>query len=102
MVFSVGKVTTAMELAQKAHEKDKENNPSGWQTAGDHSKRQNRPQSISSPPEKEANLAYIRNVTEKIAQEDLRSTLESYGSLKYFDINRGKVWLILFESIGLN
>jgi hypothetical protein len=73
-----------------AAEKDKENQ-SGWQTAGDHAKRQNRPQSISSPPEKEGTLAYIRNVTEKLSPEQLRSTLESYGPLVYFDINRTKV-----------
>lgn len=74
-----------------AAEKDKENNTSGWQTAGDHAKRQNRPQSISTPPEKEGTLAYIRNVTEKLTPEQLRSALESYGPLVYFDINRTKV-----------
>jgi hypothetical protein len=73
-----------------AAEKDKENQ-SGWQTAGDHAKRQNRPQSISTPPEKEGTLAYIRNVTEKLSPEQLRSTLESFGPLVYFDINRTKV-----------
>lgn len=73
-----------------AAEKDKENSASGWQTAGDHAKRQNRPQSISTPPEKEGTMAYIRNVTEKLSPEDLRSTLESFGPLIYFDINRAK------------
>jgi len=73
-----------------AAEKDKEN-ASGWQTAGDHAKRQNRPQSISTPPEKEGTLAYIRNVTEKLSPEQLRSALEAFGPLVYFDINRTKV-----------
>ncbi|TVY40855.1 putative G3BP-like protein [Lachnellula subtilissima] len=74
-----------------AAEKDKENTaPGGWQTAGDHAKRQNRPQSISGPPEKEGTMAYIRNVTEKLSPEELRSALESYGALIYFDINRTK------------
>jgi hypothetical protein len=75
-----------------AAEKDKENNaPGGWQTAGDHAKRQNRPQSISAPPEKEGTMAYIRNVTEKLSDQELRSALESYGPLIYFDTNRSKV-----------
>lgn len=73
-----------------AAEKDKENNASGWQTAGDHAKRQNRPQSISAPPTQDG-LAYIRNVTEKLATEELRAALEVYGPLVYFDINRSKV-----------
>ncbi|KAF8853658.1 hypothetical protein BDZ45DRAFT_694114 [Acephala macrosclerotiorum] len=75
-------------------EKDKENaspTNSGWQTAGaDHAKRQARPQSISGPPEKEGTMGYVRNVTEKVQTEDLRSALQSHGSLVYFDINRGK------------
>lgn len=79
-----------------AAEKDKENTPgAGWQTAGDNAKRQTRPQSISQAPlEKEGTMAYIRNVTEKLGPDELRSALESFGTLIYFDINRGKVWNI--------
>lgn len=74
------------------NEKDKENTPqgSGWQTAGSDAKRQNRPQSISSPPEKEGTMGYVRNVTEKVSTEELRSALALYGQLIYFDINRTK------------
>jgi hypothetical protein len=75
-------------------EKDKENNPAGagWQTAGsDHAKRQNRPQSISGPPEKEGTMGYVRNVTEKVGTEELKAALASFGQLIYFDVNRGKV-----------
>jgi hypothetical protein len=77
-------------------EKDKENNPAGagWQTAGsDHAKRQNRPQSISSPPEKEGTMGYVRNVTEKVATDELRTALSAFGQLIYFDVNRSKVRL---------
>jgi hypothetical protein len=80
--------------APSAAEKDKENtNPSGgWQNVGsDHAKRQNRPQSISAPPEKEGTMGYVRNVTEKVPAEDLRAALSSFGQLIYFDINRSKV-----------
>lgn len=84
--------TQATPAPVTAAEKDKENTaPGGWQTAGDNAKRQNRPQSISGPPEKEGTMAYIRNVTEKLSPEELRSALESYGTLIYFDINRAKV-----------
>ena len=74
-------------------EKAKENAlPDGWQTAGsDHAKRQNKPQSISGSPEKEGTMGYVRNVTEKVATEDLRSDLSSFGPLIYFDVNRSKV-----------
>ena len=75
-------------------EKDKENNSTsgGWQNVGsDHAKRQNRPQSISAPIEKEGTMGYVRNVTEKVQAEDLRAALSSFGQLIYFDINRSKV-----------
>jgi len=77
-----------------AAEKDKENTPTtpgGWQMAGsDHAKRQNRPQSISGPPEKEGTMGYVRNVTEKVADAELRAALSKWGNLIYFDINRSK------------
>lgn len=75
-------------------EKEKENNPAGagWQTAGsDHTKRQNRPQSISGPPEKEGTMGYVRNVTEKVGTDELKTALAAFGQLIYFDVNRGKV-----------
>jgi hypothetical protein len=74
-------------------EKDKENTPgSGWQSVvGEHAKRQNRPQSISSPPEKEGTMGYVRNVTEKVQTEELKSALGAHGKLIYFDVNRQKV-----------
>ena len=89
------KPASAQAAPVPAAEKAKDTaHPDGWQTAGsDHAKRQNRPQSISSPPEKEGTMGYVRNVTEKVATEDLRSALSSYGQLIYFDVNRSKVRL---------
>ena len=56
-----------------------------WQTA-DHSKKQARPQTKVSA---EGNvLGYIKNVTEKIEASKLRSALEKYGEIKYFDVSR--------------
>ncbi|EFY93906.1 hypothetical protein J3458_007042 [Metarhizium acridum] len=64
---------------------------SGWQTAGADSKRQNRPQSISgNVAEKEGTLGYVKYVTEKVQEADLRSALAAHGELSYFDINRQK------------
>ncbi|KAI9823884.1 MAG: GTPase activating protein (SH3 domain) binding protein [Thelocarpon impressellum] len=63
----------------------------GWQTAGnEHAKRQVRPQSISGTGEKENVLAYVKNVTEKVEIEALKSTLAKYGDLAYFDVSRPK------------
>lgn len=65
---------------------------SGWQTAGADSKRQNRPQSISThPAEKEGTMGYVKYVTEKVQEADLRAALAAHGELTYFDINRPKV-----------
>lgn len=67
---------------------------SGWQTAGADSKRQNRPQSISAnAAEKEGTMGYVKYVTEKVQDADLRSALAAFGELTYFDINRAKVSL---------
>ncbi|KAL6925098.1 hypothetical protein FSST1_002372 [Fusarium sambucinum] len=64
----------------------------GWQTAGTDSKRQNRPQSVSGPPptEKEGTLGYVKYVTDKVQDADLKNTLAAFGELTYFDINRQK------------
>ncbi len=56
-----------------------------WQTA-DHGKKQTRPQNKAAS---EGNvLGYIKNVTEKIEASKLRSALEKYGEIKYFDVSR--------------
>ncbi|ERF72222.1 hypothetical protein EPUS_02109 [Endocarpon pusillum Z07020] len=53
-----------------------------WQTA-DHGKKQARPQNKTVS---EGNvLGYIKNVTQKIEASRLRSVLEKYGEIKYFD-----------------
>ncbi|KAI4859573.1 hypothetical protein F4820DRAFT_156597 [Hypoxylon rubiginosum] len=62
-----------------------------WQTAGGDSKRQNRPQSISGPQgEKDGTMGYVKYVTEKVKNDDLRAALAQHGELVYFDINRQK------------
>ncbi|KAI9742799.1 MAG: hypothetical protein M1818_003528 [Claussenomyces sp. TS43310] len=64
---------------------------SGWQTAGsDNAKRQNRPQSVSGPQEKEGTMGYVRGVTEVVKSDELRAALSKFGELVYFDVNRQK------------
>jgi hypothetical protein len=78
--------------ANKENESPQQTQNAGWQTAGsDHAKRQNRPQSVSSPIEKEGTMGYVRNVTEAVKAEELKTALSSYGELVYFDVNRQKV-----------
>ena len=80
--------------APPTSEKDKENAPpasGGWQSVSNDAKRQNRAQSVSSPPEREGTMGYVRNVTEKVLEPALREALGSFGKLIYFDINRSKV-----------
>ena len=69
--------------------------PGGWQTAGyDHNRKQNRPQSgsVSGAGGDRGNVsAYIKNVTERIDAAALRTTLNKYGKVDYFDVSRQKV-----------
>ncbi|KAL2137165.1 hypothetical protein VTI74DRAFT_7712 [Chaetomium olivicolor] len=62
---------------------------SEWQTA--ETKRQSRAQpALSAPTEKEGILAYIKYVTDKVQEEDLKAALSRFSELSYFDINRQK------------
>ncbi|GAB1320261.1 hypothetical protein MFIFM68171_10471 [Madurella fahalii] len=62
---------------------------SEWQTA--ETKRQSRAQAASAaPPEKEGTMAYIKYVTDKVKDDELKATLSAFGELAYFDINRQK------------
>ncbi|RFU75181.1 ntf2 and rrm domain-containing [Trichoderma arundinaceum] len=83
--------TAAAAAAAPAAEAPVKEAASGWQTAGADSKRQNRPQSISANVvEKEGTMGYVKYVTEKVQDADLRSALTAFGELTYFDINRAK------------
>ncbi|KAM7183736.1 putative ntf2 and rrm domain containing protein [Rhypophila sp. PSN 637] len=61
-----------------------------WQTA--ETKRQNRPVSqVTTPSEKDGNTsAYVKFVTDKVVDEDLKRTLSAFGDMTYCDINRQK------------
>lgn len=62
----------------------------GWTAVTDNAKRQNRPQSVSQPMEKEGTMGYIRNVQEAVQADDLKEALNKFGEVTYFDINRQK------------
>jgi hypothetical protein len=65
-----------------------------WQTA-DHGKKQTRPQNKAVS---ESNvLGYIKNVTEKIEASKLRSALEKFGEIRYFDVSRPRVIACTFK-----
>ncbi|KAK0621449.1 hypothetical protein B0T17DRAFT_508798 [Bombardia bombarda] len=61
---------------------------SEWQTA--ETKRQKAAQSVTGAPEKEGTMAYIKYVTDKVKDDDLKDILAGFGELAYFDINRQK------------
>ncbi|KAJ2897989.1 hypothetical protein MKZ38_004257 [Zalerion maritima] len=64
---------------------------SEWQTAGENSKRQNRPQSmVGTSGDKESTSCYVKYVSDKVQHDDLKSALSAHGELTYFDINRQK------------
>ncbi len=64
---------------------------SEWQTAGAEFKRQGRPQSMSATgQDKDSTLGYVKYVTEKVTEKDLRTHLAAFGEIVYFDINRTK------------
>lgn len=80
------------QAANKEASKDANKETSEWRTAGADSKRQSRQHATATPPaEKEGTLAYVKFVTDKVKDDDLRSALGAYGDLVYFDINRSKV-----------
>ncbi|KAK8200923.1 hypothetical protein M8818_006242 [Zalaria obscura] len=61
-----------------------------WTSVGDNKKQQNRGQAAAGAQEQPQNRAYIKNVHENVDAKDLRSTLEKFGKLTYFDISRQK------------
>lgn len=72
---------------------------SEWRTAGAESKRQSRQQPTATAPSgKDDALAYVKFVTDKVKDEDLRGALGGFGELVYFDINRSKVCNHLYVS----
>ena len=79
--------------------------PGGWQTAGqEHKSKVTRAQStsVSVPNGREGFIkAYIKNVTSKVDEAVLRSTLSKYGKLEYFDVSRPKVSLFPVASTSL-
>ncbi|KAK4650400.1 hypothetical protein QC762_707110 [Podospora pseudocomata] len=81
--------TTAPQSTEAAPAAPKDQG-SEWQTA--ETKRQSRaqPAAAATQTEKEGTLAYIKFVTDKVKEADLKATLEAFGEVVYFDINRTK------------
>lgn len=78
---------TPKEAPKEAAKESKET--SGWQTAGADSKHKKNPQATVAA-EKDTTMGYVKYVTEKVQDADLRAALAAHGELSYFDINRQK------------
>ncbi|KAL8919945.1 MAG: hypothetical protein Q9208_006513 [Pyrenodesmia sp. 3 TL-2023] len=77
--------------ADDSHSRNQANGNAGWQTAGtDNNRRQTRGQSISGNTDKDTILGYVKNVTDKVDASILKSTLNEFGKLAYFDVSRTK------------
>jgi hypothetical protein len=76
---------------ENAQAQSSSGNGSGWQTAGDHGKRQGRPQAAQGEQQGIV-LAYIKNVNERVDASLLKDTLAKFGKIAYFDVSRQKVY----------
>ena len=75
--------------------KAQQNGNTGWQMAGsENNKKQGRQHSQSVSANQNNVLGYVKNVTQKVDESILRSTLSQYGKLVYFDVNPSKVCFI--------
>ncbi|KAK3368066.1 NTF2 and RRM domain-containing protein [Podospora didyma] len=63
---------------------------SEWQSVAETNRKARLQATAAGPPEKEGTMAYIKYVTDKVQEEDLKNELLKYGELAYFDINRQK------------
>ncbi|KAL8842637.1 MAG: hypothetical protein Q9170_000412 [Blastenia crenularia] len=85
-------VKSAATATDEAQPRSQPNGNAGWQTAGtDINRRQTRGQSISGNPDRDTILGYVKNVTDKVDASILKTTLNEYGKLTYFDVSRAKV-----------
>ena len=72
-----------------------------WTSVGDHKKQQSKAQPSNGAQEGPQSRAYIKNVHESVDQGELRTLLEKFGELVYFDISRQKVRHQICE-MGMN
>ncbi|KAL8905766.1 MAG: hypothetical protein Q9207_002435 [Kuettlingeria erythrocarpa] len=83
--------SSAAATGDDSQSRNQANGNAGWQTAGtDNNRRQTRGQSISGNTDKDTILGYVKNVTDKVDASILKSTLNDFGKLAYFDVSRTK------------
>ena len=81
---------------------NKEGSTGGWQTAGaDHVRKQSRAANANAPQLGQSGgpqqghdgrvRAFVKNVTEEVDAEQLKSALSKFGEVVYFDVARVKV-----------
>ncbi|PNS15333.1 hypothetical protein CAC42_2668 [Sphaceloma murrayae] len=61
-----------------------------WNTVGGHGRQQSRAQTSAGAQEGPQSRAYIKNVTENVDAKQLRTLLEKFGRIVYFDVSRQK------------
>ncbi|KAF4554236.1 Nuclear transport factor 2 (NTF2) domain-containing protein [Elsinoe fawcettii] len=61
-----------------------------WTSVGGHGRQQSRAQTGAAPQEGPQSRGYIKNVTDTVDAKQLRSLLEKFGEIVYFDISRQK------------
>ncbi|TKX27391.1 nuclear transport factor 2 domain-containing protein [Elsinoe australis] len=61
-----------------------------WTSVGGHGRQQSRAQTSNTAQEGPQTRAYIKNVTENVDDKQLRSLLEKFGEIVYFDVSRQK------------
>ena len=62
-----------------------------WTSVGDHKKQQKGAQAAVAVQEGPQTRAYIKNVGEALDVKELRTALEKFGEITYFDVHRQKV-----------
>ncbi|KAG8627315.1 hypothetical protein KVT40_004798 [Elsinoe batatas] len=76
--------STPREPSPAADEQDE------WTSVGGHGRQQSRAQTSAAPQEGPQSRAYIKNVTEGVDVKQLKSLLEKFGEIVYFDVSRQK------------
>jgi hypothetical protein len=79
---------------------NKDGSTGGWQTAGaEHTRKQSRAHNAPAVSQDGRVRAFVKNVTEDVEAEALKSLLSKFGELVYFDVSRPKVCSILYGLI---
>jgi hypothetical protein len=84
--------TQSAQARETSPDSQKEGSQGGWQTAGqEHSRKQSRAQNAPAVGNDGRVRAFVKNVTEDVEADLLKSVLAKFGEIVYFDVARQKV-----------